>query len=47
MFSSSASGRKVQSARSIWQSHVRRSFNTGDVWEVGRATGSLPVGADG
>lgn len=44
MFSSSAlcvSGRKVQSAHSIWQTHIR-SFNTGEVWEVGRATGSWP-----
>lgn len=44
MFSSSAlraSGRKVQSAHSIWQTHVR-NFNSGEVWEVGRATGSSP-----
>lgn len=43
MFSSSVlhgSGRKVQSAHSIWQAHVRRSFDTGGVWEVGRAVGS-------
>lgn len=46
MFSSSVlrgSGRKVQSAHSMWQTHVRRSFYTGGVWEVGRAMGSSPT----